>query len=458
MPLPNLFRSRAFRNGLAYAGLFTFSAVILFAVVYWQTAGYMKSRIHATIAHETHSLTREYDAGGLAELKNAINDRLESGNSDNHYLLVAHGARLAGDLSATAGTVGWSEAYRPIDSVSAARDRPDSGRAPIIRHGTQLPDGAILVVARDARQLAALRARLVYAVLWGLLVVLLLGAAGGALMGRAALRRVENINRVASRISDGDLSQRVPDSGRGDEFDHLARHLNGMLDQIERLMHSMRQVSSDIAHDLRTPLGRLRQGLDTARVQARSVDDYQRAVDRAIVQTDQILETFSALLRIAQIESGSRRARFTRFDLSALADTLAETYTVVAEETGHVLAAEIEPAVAVRGDRELVTQALANLIENAITHTPPGSHIDIRLRTSQGSAVVCIADNGPGIPSEAIDKVTQRFYRLEASRTTPGSGLGLSMAAAVVDLHDAVLSLEDNAPGLSVSFRLPLAD
>lgn len=458
MPLPNLLRSRAFRNGLAYAGLFTFSAIILFAVVYWQTAGYMKSQIHQAIDNQTHSLVGEYHDGGLSGLQGAISDRLESGNNDNHYLLVAHDTRIAGDLSKTAAVVGWSESYRPIRAVSDFRDPPDSRRVPIILHGAPLRNGAVLVVARDAEQLAALRGRLVYAVLWGLMIVLLLGAAGGALMGRAALRRVDNINRVASRIIDGELSQRVPDSGRGDEFDHLARHLNRMLDQIERLMHSMRQVSSDIAHDLRTPLGRLRQGLETARASARSTSDYKRAVDSAISQTDQILETFSALLRIAQIESGSRRARFMRFDLSALASTLAETYTVVAEETGHVLSAEIEPGIAVRGDRELVTQALANLIENAITHTPPGSCIDMQLRTSGHSAVVSVADNGPGIPSEAIDKVTQRFYRLEASRTTPGSGLGLSMVAAVIDLHDAVLALDDNAPGLRASFGLPWVD
>ncbi|KEZ78183.1 sensor histidine kinase [Salinisphaera hydrothermalis] len=454
--MPDVFRSRAFKSGLAYAGLFTVSAVILFAVVYWQTAGYMQNQLHGVIDHETQTLVGAYHEGGLAGLKKAIGDRLESGNNDNHYLLAVHDRRLAGDLPARAAVVGWSRAYRSVQPGDTMADRPDDGRIPLVLRGTTLPDGAVLVVARDAQQLAALRARLVDAVLWGLVVVLLLGAAGGALMGRAALRRVERINRVAGRIIDGDLSQRVPDSGRGDEFDHLARHLNRMLDQIERLMDSMRQVSSDIAHDLRTPLGRLRQGLDTAREQAQSPGDYRPAVDRAIAQTDQILETFSALLRIAQIESGSRRARFARVELSALVETLAETYAVVAEETAHVFSGDIQPGVAVRGDRELVTQALANLIENALTHTPPGTRIEMTLRTRDGAAVVSVADNGPGIPADARTKVTQRFYRLEASRTRPGNGLGLSMVAAVADLHEATLTLDDNAPGLIVSLRLPI--
>jgi len=431
---------------------------VLFAVVYWQTAGTMKNRIHRVIDSETHSLMRHYRASGITGLKNAINDRLEPGTHHDRYLLVAHGQRIAGDLPQRVAGSGWFQSYRTVNPSNPAYGDRDSPHMPIIARGTRLQNGDILVVAHDAQELVALRSRLFYALLWGLTLTLLLGAAGGALMGRAALRRVENINRVARRIIEGELSRRVLESGRGDEFDHLARHLNRMLDQIERLMNGMRQVSSDIAHDLRTPLGRLRQGLETARLKANSTEDYRHAMDQAMAQTDHILDIFSALLRIAQIESGSRRARFAPFDLSALAESLAETYAVVAEESNHMFSSDIAPGIEVRGDRDLITQALANLIDNAITHTPNGSRIDLSVRNNGNETVVTVADNGSGVPAEALDKVTQRFYRLEASRTTSGSGLGLSMVAAIIELHGSKLKLNDNTPGLAASFDLPHAD
>ncbi|MDA3919121.1 MAG: HAMP domain-containing sensor histidine kinase [Salinisphaera sp.] len=458
MRLNRLARSSAFRSGLAYAALFTLSAVILFAIVYWQTAGTMKNQVHHAIDNELQMLLGEYRDDGLSGLQNAIDDRLESGSARTRYLLVRHGRVLAGDLPKQVAVLGWSQARRPDrpgDSIGTGATDDDG--VPIIARGVRLAHGGVLVVAQDAGQLADLRNRLAYALGWGLALTLLLGAAGGAFMGSAALRRVESINRVARRVIDGELSQRMPVGKRNDEFDHLAMHLNRMLDQIEQLMNGMRQVSSDIAHDLRTPLGRLRQGLDTARTQAGSAAEHRAAIDHAIFQTDQILDTFAALLRIAQIESGSRRARFADFDLSVLADTLAETYTAVAEESQHILSCRVEPALHIRGDRELMTQAVANLIENALTHTPAGTPIELTLASVGQSAVISVTDSGPGIPSNAVEKVTQRFYRLEASRSTPGSGLGLSLVAAIAELHGTLLILEDNAPGLRASLLLPLA-
>ena len=454
MRLTRLARSSAFRNGLLYAALFGVCTLLLFAVVYWQTVGYMQGQLRALVDSEVHALLAHYRDDGLSGLQGALADRLEgSGPSATYYLLIdAQGHRLAGDLPASAAGLGW---FRHSVMPAAASGEDGDDAVPVLARGVNLGNGARLVVAHDAHQLAELRTRLAFALIWGLGLMLLLGAAAGALLGGVALRRVESINRVVSQIMGGELSRRIPTRGRGDEFDNLATHLNRMLERIEGLMQGMREVSSDIAHDLRTPLGRLRQSLDTAQREAASVADYRRAVGHAIDQTDQILETFAALLRIAQIESGSRRARFAQVDLSQLAQTLVETYAPVADESGRALQTRIEQGVHTYGDRELLMQALANLIENALTHTPAGSHIEVRLSATSGAAVLSVADDGPGVPQDALGKVTQRFYRLEASRSTPGSGLGLSLVAAVAELHGVALELADNHPGLRATIRLP---
>jgi signal transduction histidine kinase len=270
------------------------------------------------------------------------------------------------------------------------------------------------------------------------------------------LRRIEAIAATCEPILAGDLGRRLPTRGIGDEFDRVAALFNAMLDRIEHLMAGLRQVSSDIAHDLRTPLTRLRQNLDAARRRSKDAASYEAAIDRAIAETDTILDTFAALLRIAQIEAGTRRAGFVPVDLSALLATVLEVYKPAAEEKGQQLEGSVPNGVAVTGDRELLTQMLANLVENAIRHSPPGAGIDVTLSTECGGEVeMVVADNGPGIPAEAREKVFQRFVRLETSRTTPGSGLGLSLVAAVADLHGIAVRLQDNRPGTRVCLRLP---
>jgi signal transduction histidine kinase len=224
---------------------------------------------------------------------------------------------------------------------------------------------------------------------------------------------------------------------------------------VQALMESLRHVSNDIAHDLRTPLGRLRQRLEDARLRARSLEDYETAVDRAIADTDAILATFSALLRIAQIESGTRKASFSAVDLSGVFRSIADAYGAVAEDRGQILTAAVTPGVDVRGDRELLMQMLANLVENAIRHTPEGARIGIGLERGADGPVGIVSDTGPGIPPEARDKVFQRFYRLDRSRSTAGNGLGLSLVAAVAETHGIAITLADNQPGLEVRLRFP---
>lgn len=456
VPLTRLLHSTGFRTGLGYAALFGVSALILFSVVYWQTVGDMERQLRAAIDGDVQSLMADYHNGGHQALRQAVADRLATArsNTEGWYLLLdSHGTVLAGNLPPLPRDPGWAEVQAPGGGAGTDTSEPGEGHA-VYGRGLRLADGSFLFVGQDAHPLEEMRELMVAALSWGLGVTLLLAALGGAVMGAGALRRVEVINRVAGEIVHGDLARRIPVRGSGDEFDILAEHLNYMLARIQHLMEGMRQVTSDIAHDLRTPLGRVRQRLEAARREATTLVEYQNAVDQAIQETDQIIATFAALLSIAQIESGSRRARFADVDLTTALDTVLDAYAPVAEESGHTLHAELATGIHIHGDRDLLVQAFANLIENALHHTPSGGRIEVSLTAMGNGCIVTVADNGPGIPAEARDKVTQRFYRLEASRSTPGSGLGLSLVAAIADLHDAKLELSDNQPGLRVTLRL----
>jgi len=286
-------------------------------------------------------------------------------------------------------------------------------------------------------------------------LMILFAAAGGIALSVAFLGRVDVITRTAEAIIGGNIQRRIPLRGTEDDLDRLAATLNHMLDRITALMESLRQVSSDVAHDLRTPLGRMRQTLDEARRSARTMADYEQAVDRALGEADGLLDTFAALLRIAQIESGSRRAGFRRLDLSALVSSIGQTFAPVAEDDGRTLNIDVAEGVEIEGDRELLTQMLVNLIENAIHHTGTGAQLAVSLTADGGSPRLCICDDGPGIPAADRANVLQRFYRLERSRTHSGNGLGLALVAAIVDLHGARLGLGDNAPGLRVTIQFP---
>jgi signal transduction histidine kinase len=249
---------------------------------------------------------------------------------------------------------------------------------------------------------------------------------------------------------EGDLSARIPVRGSNDEIDQLVLGLNAMLDRIQQLLDGLRQVTSDIAHDLRTPLGRLRQRLEDAREHATSTVEYQVATEASIAEADALLEIFSALLRIAQIEAGAQQSAFTTVDLAGLARSITEAYAPVAEDSQHKLETAIEDGVAINGDRQLLAQLFSNLIENALNHTPTGSTVRLALRKTAGGFEAEVADNGPGIPEAEHEKVFDRFYRLDRSRTTKGSGLGLALVKAIASLHGMTLRLEDRQPGLAV--------
>ncbi|MGH7111652.1 MAG: ATP-binding protein, partial [Stellaceae bacterium] len=317
-----------------------------------------------------------------------------------------------------------------------------------------IPGGYHLLVARDIGDADAFRDRIKLTLLWSGLMALVLGLLGGATMSRKLLGRVERVNRTSERVMAGNLADRVPLEGTGDEFDQLAANLNRMLDTIQRLMGAMREVTDDVAHDLKTPLSRLRARLELALLGPDKAELHKEAMRSAIAEADHLLATFNALLSIAEVEGGAHRGRTEPLDLSEIAAAAAELYEPVAEETGFFLSLQAEPAVMIRGERHLLSQALANLLDNALKYAGGGA-IDICVRRRQGRALLEVADHGPGIPETDRGSVLDRFVRLEPSRSTTGSGLGLSLVRAVARRHRGAIALDDNRPGLRVRLDFP---
>jgi signal transduction histidine kinase len=452
--LPRLFRTTSFRLTLLYAGLFSLSVLFLFVAVYWSTVGLMSRQIDETVRNELTELQSAAPGGGLPELQQVVAEYTARSPGFFYLLQDADGRVLAGNLPSIAPEPGlrklsWRSQPLPANLGNAAKG--------IRGYGMKVADGAYLFVGLSSNELRRMQTALDRAFLWSLAVTLVLALLGGAAMSLGPLRRIEAISRASRDIMGGDLGRRIALRGSGDEFDRLASSLNAMLNRIQVLMNGLQQVSSDVAHDLRTPLTLLRQRLELARRRGTNVETLHAAFDHSITDIDAILDTFGAILRIAQIESGSRKAKFTRLDLSELLEGLVETYQPVAEEKSQRLAGAIAPGLSIEGDRELLTQLFANLIENAINHAPPGISIGVGSSQNARGLEVVISDSGPGIPSAYHQKVFQRFYRLETSRTSPGNGLGLSLAAAVAELHEAAISLSDNHPGLRVTVVFPAA-
>jgi signal transduction histidine kinase len=286
---------------------------------------------------------------------------------------------------------------------------------------------------------------------------MLLAVAGGTLVSWSFLRRTDAMARACRDIMGGDLKLRIPVRGTKDQLDQLAEAINEMLSRIGQLMDNLAQVSNDIAHDLRTPVTHLRHRLERARAECRTPEDYAAALEAAIAKADEILGLFAALLRIAQIEGGERRAAFTNVNLGDLLEQMRELFDPVAEEAGHSLKLASAPGLVIRGDRQLLTQLFSNLIENAVVHTPSGTRITLSLHNTGDHAVARVSDDGPGVPVEEHEHLFRRLYRREASRTQPGYGLGLSLAAAIADLHGARICIETEGPGMSVDVSFALA-
>lgn len=362
---------------------------------------------------------------------------------------------MAGTLVDATLIEGWHDVRRSVMVGSADDDEGALEEHNLVAFGLKFQDGSFLVVAEDSFRVVEAEEAIIRAFAIALVVIVILGFGGGILLSSGFLRRIDDISRTSQMIVTGSLADRIPTRGTGDELDRLADGLNEMFDRLQALIESLKQVSNDIAHDLRTPLSRLRQKLEGIQGRELSTTEYKAAIDRAILDVDAILQTFAALLRIAQIESGTRKAAFTTVDLSILFRSIHETYAAVAEDNHQRLLCDIEDGILVHGDKELLMQMLANLIENAIRHCPAGAKIQLSLEQGNRGAIGEVSDNGSGIPPSERGKVFRRFYRLEDSRTTAGNGLGLALVAAVAEVHHIKVSLNDNNPGLIVRLEFP---
>ena len=446
-PGPRILRSSTFRLALVYAALFGASALLLLVFIYWSTAGYMTRQTEAAIEAEIDAFEERYRLAGVRGVADLIERRLPSESS--LYLLTDYAFRpRAGNLER------WPRDPRDGDGWFEFQVRKEDRVLLALAQTFTLHGTYHLLVGRDVRGLSQTKRLITRTLAWGLGLTALLALAGGVLMSRSTARRIESIRRTGLEIMRGDLSRRIPRDGSRDDFDQLAAHLNEMLDRIEASMDEVRQVTDNIAHDLRTPLGRLRNQLETLR--ARSGGNSAAEVDAAIDEADRLLSTFNALLRIARIESATLRSGFGEVDLTLLLRDLAELYEPAAQEKGQRVGVELLTGVRVQGDRDLLVQAFANLLDNAIKYSPEGSTIRVGLDRHPGGAVrVRVSDTGPGIPAGERDAVMRRFYRGESSRTTAGSGLGLSLVDAVARLHRAELELGGGERGLEVTWRFP---
>ena len=454
--MTRFFNTNAFRLAALYFALFAGSVLALFAFFYLSTAGFIETQIEQTVGAEIRGLQEQYEQLGAAGLVALVRERSLNERVDNMIYVMTDPFlhEIAGNLSA------WPRSITPVKPGWITFPFDVHTRNGTVVHtalGTQLiVGGDRLLVARDLRDATVFRQHVLSTIAWAALISLGLGIIGGLLMTRQMLRRVETVANTTRHIIHGDLAQRIPLTGSGDEFDQLGTNLNAMLDQIERLMAGMRQVADNIAHDLRTPLSRLRSRLEVTLLEKPNTTRYAEVLTETIAEADQLLGTFNALLSIAEAEAGSRRDNAAVVDLAEIARNVAELYEPVADDKGLTLTVGTPDSLPVRGDRHLLSQAIANLLDNALKYTPSGS-VSLSVSRDGDTAHIEVIDTGPGIPPDRRDVVFDRFVRLEGSRSTPGNGLGLSLVRAVATLHGGNVRLADNEPGLKVIFSLPAA-
>jgi hypothetical protein len=460
--LGKLLRTTAFQLTLGYLLVFVLFAASLLGYFALNTRRLITEQITTTVDTEITGLREQYNQGGIRRLVIVVDLRSRRPGSSLYLVTTATGEGLAGNVGSLEPGVldhpGWLETnYRRLEA-------PEGNDHHALVQVVQLPGGFRLLVGRDLEERERLFGIIANAGQWSLALVIVLGLAGGFFVSRRVLNRVEAMTDKAQTIMAGDLAGRLPIAGTGDELDRLAEHLNAMLERIEALMRGLKEVSDNIAHDLKTPLTRLRNRCEQALRGSTSVDDYRAALEATIAESDELIRTFNALLMIARAESGQARDNMTEFDAAEIARDVGELYEPLADEKGIALTVDAPAAAPVRGNRELVSQALANLIDNAIKYAGPngklnGAPAEIVVKAgNDGERIsLSVADRGPGIAEADRGRVVERFVRLEQSRSEPGSGLGLSLAAAVARLHGGELKLEDNHPGLRSTIALPRA-
>jgi signal transduction histidine kinase len=463
-----LIRTTAFRLTLVYLFLFALFAASLLGYFAWNTRRLITEQITTTVNAETGEISDIFGRRGLRGLVLTLENRALRPGANLYLVTTPNGQAIAGNVGSLApgvmATTGWTEtAYRRLDEQETADHRA------LVRV-TELSGGFRLLVGRDLEERRRMFGIVAKAAQWSLLVVVVLGLGGGVFVARRVLRRIDAMTGTTQRIMAGDLSGRLPVGRSGDELDRLAGNLNAMLERIEALMMGLKEVSDNIAHDLKTPLTRLRNRAEEALATSGSEAEYRNALERTIEESDGLIRTFNALLMIARAESGQARGNMDDFDAADVANGIHELYEPLAEDDGMTLRVKTAPT-RLHGNRELISQALANLVENAIKYGKPtpaaqplgadavagsnGREIVIEARREGDSVLLSVTDHGPGIPQADRKHAVERFVRLEASRTQPGSGLGLSLASAVATLHGGELRLGDAHPGLTATLAIP---
>ena len=434
--------------------LFATSVFILLGFIYWATAGYMTEQTDETIEAEIIGLAEQYKRQGVNGLISVLRERVSRDpNGKSLYLFTARDhIKLAGNLSKWPEKAlvqdGWVNFELNEEIGWKGKTHAARARIFVVQGGMQL------LVGRDVHELMTVKRLIERAINWGMGITLALALIGGIMMSRSTAKRIEVINQISRKIMAGNLSLRIPRRGTGDDFDQLAENLNQMLDRIVQLMDGIRHVSDNIAHDLRTPLTRLRNQLEGALVSVEREEDRDQ-IAVAVSEADQLLATFNALLRIARLETGGKVVKPESLNLSQLIEDAAELYEALAEDKNQHLKIDVQRNVFVSGDKDLLFQVACNLIDNAIKYTPEDGDILVLLAENKDDVLFQVADSGIGIPEDERDKVFQRFYRVAKSRSLPGNGLGLSMVAAVIAMHKGNIDLADSEPGLIVSVKLP---
>ncbi|GAA3855143.1 ATP-binding protein [[Pseudomonas] carboxydohydrogena] len=457
-----LIRTTAFRLTLVYLFLFALFAASLLGYFAWNTRRMITEQITETVNGELSELDQQYSRGGIRGLVFAIENRAMRPGANLYLLTTPQGQAVAGNIGSlqpgVMNTTGWA------NTVYHRLDESDSKNHFALVRVTQLSGGFRLLIGRDLEERQRLFGIVAKAAQWSVAIVLLLGLCGGIFVARRVLHRIDAMTGTAQRIMGGDLSERLPVGRSGDELDRLAENLNAMLERIEALMAGLKEVSDNIAHDLKTPLTRLRNRAEEALADAGNEAEYRAALERTIEESDGLIRTFNALLMIARAESGQARDNMVDFDTAIVARDIQELYEPLAEDSGLALEVQTEPAF-IHGNRELISQALANLVENALKYGKPAElapdvkpSVLIEARHDDEGVKLSVTDHGAGIPESDRQRAMERFVRLEASRTLPGSGLGLSLASAVAVLHGGELRLGDAKPGVRATLAMPGRD
>ena len=452
-----IFKTASFRLSALYGAVFAICFAALLFVTYWTTTTALREQMRMEIMDRIETISSEAKADGLPTIVLDINERISSKaiSIGYYYLSDSNGQKLAGNLDGVTTKDGWQEITLSEGAAVNSTSSLDEDHL-LWAQGMHMPDGSFLLVGQDAYRVLAAQETIINSFAWSAGAAFLLAAIAGIVLSQGFLRRIDNINVTSLAIIDGRLKERIPVHGNSDEIDRLSTNLNRLFDSNQSLLQSLKQVSSSIAHDLRTPLTRLRQRLETALSKPGTKSSHEDAMHAALAESDQLLATFAALLRISQIESGSRKTGFKTINLSEIFDRVVNAYSAVIEDEGKHLKTLIAPDLNYNGDSELLLQMVANLVENAIRHTPAHTEICIHLERTTMGPVAYISDSGPGIPFDQRDRVFEHFYRLDASRTTPGNGLGLALVAAVSNLHGIKIALDDNKPGLKITLNFLL--